>query len=181
MKKKRWIIICAVLLLFVCISGISLVTAYLQQENRLENVFEVGRISLNIEEAFANNVKTDVRIQNTGNMEAYVRATVLFSWQDKQGNLILGTPEEGVDYTVSWGDLTSDWIKQGDYYYCKSIIPSGASSNILITNCTQLSYTDSRCLVVDIAGQGVQARKEAVEEAWNGMTVDGAGILSLTE
>lgn len=181
MKKKRWIVISAVLLLFVSISAIGLITAYLQQENRLDNIFEVGRITLNIEETFADNVKTDVRVQNTGNVEAYVRATVLFSWQDKAGNLVLGTPEEGVDYTISWGDLTTDWLKQGNYYYCKSAISPGANSAVLIANCTQISYTDSRCLVVDIVGQGVQAKKEAVEEAWSGMTVNEAGILSVKE
>lgn len=73
----------ALLLLTVIIAGVTI--AYLQSKGNLTNQFDVGKVSAKIEENFDGQVKSNVRVTNTGNMPVYVRCIFLFTMKHRRG------------------------------------------------------------------------------------------------
>lgn len=115
-------------------------------------------------------IKSNVRIQNTGDTDAYIRAAVVINWKDAAGNVYATAPDEG-DYTVVWGD---DWVPHTDgyYYYTKSVAP-GAETPVLIKSLTPTDEgTADKHLSVEIVASAVQANgvssddQKPVFEAW---------------
>ena len=94
--------------------------AYLQQKAKLLNQFELGEVKVAIVEDFneERTIKSNVTIQNEGNIPVYVRATITIYWQDSQGNLLMQLPIEGKDY-VLLGTKNTIWMQgeDGFWYY----------------------------------------------------------------
>ena len=167
-KFKSEVIICIALIVCTLMLG---TIAYLQREAELSNSFTVGNVEAEIEETFKDDIKTDVSIRNTGNVDAYIRAKILIYFVDSKGNITGEVPVKDVDYTITMGDnINSSWINTSDcYYFTKSVAP-GANTDILIKECKQLNSDvyegGSRRLVVDIVAEAIQANDSAVNDAW---------------
>lgn len=101
--------------------------------------------------------KKDVTVTNTNDFDVYVRAMVVTSWQDADGNLLAVTPVEGTDYNITY---SSDWNKKDDgFYYYKSILGKGQTTTPLITLCKPLknSPVNGYTLSINIISQTVQS------------------------
>ncbi len=101
--------------------------------------------------------KKDVTVTNTNDFDVYVRAIVVASWQDADGNILAVTPVEGTDYSIAY---SSDWNKKDDgFYYYKSILGKGQTTMPLITLCKPLknSPVTGYTLSVNIISQTVQS------------------------
>lgn len=89
------------------------------------NTFEPGEVTTEIVEGFDGKVKSDVKITNTGDVPAYVRAKVVVNWVDAGGKVAASVPE-GYGFTMS-PDLEktvpSGWLKGDDgfWYYSKAL------------------------------------------------------------
>ena len=117
-KNNIFIQISAVLLICLVTGSV----AYLIEQNSLKNNFLIGEVKTEVIENFDKNnkIKQDVKIKNIGNVPIYIRAKIVFSWKDKQGNILEGIPEENIDYSIKFSE-TSNWMKSNDgYYYYKS-------------------------------------------------------------
>lgn len=74
--------------------------------------------------------KTDVKIKNTGNTEAYIRVAVVVTWKSADGRVWAQQPSD-TDYTVVLND--TDWVKGSDgYYYHKAPVAAGATTKAII-------------------------------------------------
>ena len=112
-KKVLALLVSMVLLVVTAVGG---TIAYIvAQDGPVENEFIPTEVPCHVEERFENNVKTNVQIQNDGNIDAYIRAKVVVTWQDEQGNVAAQVPEAGKDYTITY---TNDgtWFKDANDY-----------------------------------------------------------------
>lgn len=153
----------------------------------VENDFVPGKVACQVLEKFGTEsgayVKRGVRVQNTGNTDAYIRVLLVFTWKDKDGNIFSNKPQEGKDYQINM-DLTN-WIKQesdaGTYYYYKKRVAPEAETDVLIELLRQADgvtgpENGKYKLSVDILADAVQADPpEAVTESW-GVTVENGKI-----
>lgn len=160
---KRVLIVAAVLLVLSAAIGTTLGYLHAAAE-AVENTFTVaGGPKPVIEEEFDGTTKSNVRVRIDGGCAAYVRAAVVFTLQDGDGNILGKVPAAGVEYSVSYG---SGWERKPDgYWYYMGVVNDGESTGNLIESCTTMCGEYS--LVVDIAAQAIQAYPEdAVIGAW---------------
>lgn len=174
MKTKQPVALVALLLLLCCTVAGTL--AYLvTSTNPVTNTFTPAYVTTAVDEKFENGVKSDVKIQNTGNIDAYIRAAVIVNWADANGNVYGGgTPAASTDdgksgdYTISFN--TADWKQIGDYWYCKTTTAFGASTEPLIISCSKTSTAavpEGYDLQVTILADGIQSVPQtAIQEAW---------------
>ena len=171
MKKKSFLALAlTVLLLTVAVSG---TIAYLvTKSGPVENTFEYGKVSCAIEETFSGNKKSNVQIKNTGNVDAYIRATYVVNWLDKDRNIVPSVPE-GYSYSLT-ENPGSNWEKKGNYFYYLTPVAPGASTPGSLLNCT-VTYPENPeySLSVEILASAVQSNPaSAAQEAW-GFTPSG--------
>lgn len=172
-KRLRWnrsfVVLASVLVLAIGLVGTTLAWITTNTES-ITNTFTPTEVTTTIVEEFENNVKNNVTVKNTGNIDAYIRAMVVVTWQDDAGNVYPGTPAAGTDYQIA---IPSDnkWVLNGGYYYYTEKVAAGASTGNLLTNCKPLTDKKGYHLVVEILSDAIQAEpKTAVEEAW-GVTI----------
>lgn len=179
MKTKKPVALVALLLLLCCTVAGTL--AYLvTSTDPVTNTFTPASVTTAVDETFKNGVKSDVKIQNTGDIDAYIRAAVIINWADANGNVYGGgTPAASTDdgksgdYIISFN--TDDWKQIGDYWYCETTTAPGALTKPLIISCAKTSTAtvpDGYDLQVTILADGIQADgvasngKTPMEDAW---------------
>lgn len=135
--------------------------------NNLTNNFAYARVTCQVEEQFDGTAKSNVTIKNTGDIPAYIRAAVIVTWKDAEGNVYGQLPVLGTDYNITYG---SAWAQNGDYFYCTAPVNAGASTPVLIETCTEISANrpaGGYTLSVEIIADAVQSQpSNAVVEAW---------------
>ena len=159
--------------------GVGKTLAYLSDgTHKMINVFQTAFVPPVITEEFDGMLKENVRIQNDGNVPAYVRAFVAVSWQDADGNPAAEIPKSGTDYEIRIS--STGWSFRDGCYYCVVPVMPGAQTPVLITAARQLREKEGYALVVEILAQTVQAEGEdhfgnrPVELAWGVDIADGA-------
>ena len=181
MKTKQPVALVALLVLLCCTVAGTL--AYLvDSTDPVTNTFTPASVSTEVNEDFDGITKSNVTIKNTGNIDAYIRATVVVNWADKDGNVYGGAvPEKGTDYTEPV--LQDGWIKVGDYYYYTSAVPAGDSTGKLfapikqLTTCKDTNYG----LQITILADGIQSEPvHVVADVWKDVKVDGGKLVDAT-
>lgn len=182
-KKKRrlapWAALALALVLTLSVGG---TIAYLITDTRpVTNTFTPGNVDCQVIETFDGTIKSDVKIKNTGNTDAYIRAAIVVTWQNASGNVLGKAPVLGSDYTLElatdtgWNITTSD-----GYYYYATAVSVNNSTGILINECTVLkpAPAEGYTLCVEVLADAIQATPiKAVKDAW-GVTVDADGNIS---
>lgn len=177
-KNYIYVLVAVVAVIIAGTAGATL--AYLSHQSGLTNQFQIAKVSTEIIETFENDVKSDVSVKNTGDVPAYIRASIIIGWQDEKGNPVFGTPETGKDYEIQLNqEFASDtdggkWVLANDgYYYYTMPVAGQDETAILINKCEDIKFGDHKAagkyLVVDIAAQSIQAEPDAaVLDAWGG-------------
>ena len=168
MKTKQPVALVALLVLLCCTVAGTL--AYLvTSTNSVTNTFTPAHVSTAVDETFENGVKSDVKIQNTGDIPAYIRAAVIINWADDKGN-VSGTPVKAGDYVIKY-DSSNTWKKIGDYwYYTKPVAADSLTEKALIESCTPVAGKAPKGydLQVTILADGIQSEPlTAIKEAWH--------------
>lgn len=184
-KQERRVSALALVCIICClVSGLTL--AYLvTSTDALVNVFDVPNFDTGISEDFSDGqVKNDVKIQNTGDVDAYVRVMVVVTWVKDKSEIYPQIPVENTDYKITW-TTDSAWVKgkDGYWYYTKPIAPN-AETAVLFTDCEPAegkAAPDGYSLSVEILSQSIQAvPAEAVEEAWK-ISISEGKVTEVTE
>ena len=180
---KQFILLAAIAVLALGIVGGT--SAYLlTNTGNVVNTFTPSRVTCAvIEDPFTQNVsteKTNVKIQNTGDTEAYIRAAIIVTWQDSIGNVSATLPVAGEteDYTIYIN--SADWVLKSDgfYYYKNPVAPNVSTAN-LINSCTVNKANDQYTLCVEILADAIQSTPtSAVKQAWPNVTVADNGTLN---
>lgn len=171
--NRQFVLLVSILALLVGIVGSSL--AYLlTHTDPVLNTFQPSRVTCKIEEEFqeGDSVKENVQVKNTGDTDAYIRAALVLTWVDDQGNIAPVAVTE-TDYVLVLGTGWSDKQDDGFYYYKTSVGPGEKTEN-LVNSITRVADVapDGYTLCVDIIADAVQSKGVAsngnkpVVEAW---------------
>lgn len=179
-RKRFWnnswkltvLLISVLLILNVTLCG---TIAYLTVSDiSLKNIFNPSKITTAVSEEFKDGVKSNVKIQNTGDTDAWIRAAVIVTWKDAAGNVYGKKPVEGTDYEITWN--TSTWLKGNDgfWYYSNPVLAKDGITENLIHLCKYLKNAPAGYyLNVEILGSGIQKNPAGVfSQQWG----DAAGI-----
>lgn len=191
MKKqpRRWnrsaaLLVCLLLALGCTVGG---TLAYIfTNTSPVKNIFQPTEVTTTVDEDFDGETKSNVKIQNTGSTDAWLRAAVVVTWQNAAGEVYGKAPVQGTDYSITYNvseQVTSDkWVKGADgFYYWPSPVAPTEKSGVLITEC-KLADTanapDGYTLAVEILGSGIQSKPAgAFNDSWasSGLKVNAAG------
>ena len=170
MKASKKLIITLVLVITIAcvVAGTSL--AYLYSATpQLDNRFEPVSVTCEVVENFDGNVKSNVAIKNTGDINAFIRATVIVTWTADDGTVYSSAPIESNDYTITYG--SGNWVKGSDgFYYYTSPVAPGATTEILLAQIAPIAGNapNGYTLTVHIVATAIQSEPAtAVEYAWN--------------
>lgn len=194
-KQSGWMKSKALLASLLLVIGVTIggTLAYLvTADGPVKNTFTPSEVTTYVEEGREGSVKSNVMIQNTGDTTAYIRAAVVVTWQDEQGN-VYGQKPDADDYTIKW-NLNDGWKKGADgFYYWTSPVLSddenvdNCCTGVLIESCEPTENNkapEGYSLAVEIIGSGIQSvPTSVVAEAWSSgvENVDGDGTLTIKE
>ena len=165
------------------------------------NTFEPSSVATKVTEDVQSDPakKQSVAIGNIGDTAAYIRAAVVATWQDENGNVHGKAPVEGADYEIVFVELQQAdpegiWTESSDgFWYWSSPVAAGASTGVLIESCVyRANAPEGFFLNVEILGSGIQAEGEVsttevldgsagtapVEIAWGVTLDDGSKTIS---
>ena len=203
MKRKlnTRAVVLLVSLVILVVASVGTTLAYLiAATDPVENTFTPAKVSCDVLESFENNVKENVRVQNTGNTDAYIRAAIVVTWKNDADEVYAVAPVEGVDYSIDL-NVGSVWLagKDGFYYYNKDVAPvtecshsasescANCCTDLLINSCSQkedANVPEEYYLSVEIVASAIQAAPDhVVENEWKNekVTVDANnGTLTVT-
>ena len=174
LTKGTVILLCVIL--SVCVAAGTTLAFIFAKAPSVTNEFEPVFVSCSVEESFANNVKSNVKVKNTGDIAAYIRAYVVINWVSEEDGSINGTsPVKDADYTITY---SGDWIlgSDGFYYFADPISPN-AATDILIERASlspNAEAPEGYVLSVQIIASAIQAQPaEAVYSAWGATVTNG--------
>ncbi len=167
--KSAALLVSLLLLLTVTVGGT--IAFLMDTDGPLHNLFNPSKVTTYVDETVSGNTKSDVSIKNTGDTTAWIRAAIVVTWQDKDGNVYGQLPVEGTDYTMELNVVTKDgWLKGNDGFYywylpVKSVEEDASDCNtgVLIKECTyEKNAPEDYFLNVEIIGSGIQSEPENV-------------------
>lgn len=186
-KVIRWnrsfVVLAALLVLVLGIVGTTL--AWLTDKTTdLTNTFEYAKVSCEVLETVSDDrtTKSDVRIKNTGNTDAYIRVTYVVTIRDDNGNILYDAyeTEKFQKYMENLESKISDprWQKGTDgYWYYRLPVAPNEETEELFREMIRSAYIEINGTVantytyIEILASAVQAMPtNAVTEAW-GATV----------
>ena len=144
----------------------------------VKNEFTPGVVECVVDEKFENNVKSDVKIKNTGNTAAYIRATYVVTWKADNGTVNAKQPVEDTDYTIDVESAKErGWIPIDGYWYYTSLVNPKEATDVLIKYCALkdgVKAPEGYHLSVEIIASAIQSDPDTVvAEKWKVNVVDG--------
>lgn len=173
-KKTAIVVLCVALLVsIVCGSTVAFVIA---RSRTVDNSFTAGRVACSVAQ--------DYSVQNTGNTDAYIRATIVVNWENSDGDIRGIAPVAGQDYTVT---LNEEWtvIEQNGrayYYYNGAVAPNGVTAPLCTVSLKEgVQAPAGFTLAVEVPAEAIQAEGDtdegsiaAVQDAWGVVYAEGA-------
>lgn len=168
--NKLAILFIAVVMLIGAVVG-STVAFLVTDTQPVTNTFTYASVSCAVKETFNGATKENVQIQNTGTTDAYIRATYVVNWLNKEDGTIAASVPTDYTYTLE-ENPKNVWTKGNDgyFYYWMPVAPGNSTPESLLT-CT-VTYpqgvTDPQYILsVEILATAVQSTPaNAVYEAW---------------
>ena len=185
MKKKRllWALIALILVVALATS----VCAYMFRKSQtVANIFKPAVVKCEIHEGFDQKTKSEITVENTGNIDAYIRVRLVFHWEDSKGNVV-GWNMTPPSFTCFTGN-GENWIQGTDsytYYYKVAIAPGESTTDLLKTNIKMEPVVKEETAggttvkfyyypVVEVLAEAVQSLPDnAVNEAWGVTAANG--------
>lgn len=177
--KRSLVLVVSVLALVLAVAGGTL--AWLvANSGPVTNTFTPATVSCEVEETFKNNVKSNVNVKNTSNIDAYLRVKLVTYRVNKDGAHIGGTA------TIPGFTSGEGWVEHdGFYYYTLPVAPEATPANPLIgtSGITLLEYTDvdGGKQVIEVMAEAIQSQPDsAVQQAW-GVTITPGKVTAYTD
>lgn len=174
-KKADRAVLLLVSLVLVLSAAIGGTLGYLTGQVSVTNTMQVGEFTTEIDEDTENGVKSNVKVQNTGDYDAYIRAVVVVTWQNENGEVYPVAPVADENYTITYG---KDWTQQGGFWYYNGVVGAGKATADLIGTCQPMEgeAPEGYDLNVEILASAIQAEPaQAVQDAWGMQYQDGSG------
>ncbi|MEG2421445.1 MAG: hypothetical protein RSB55_07830 [Oscillospiraceae bacterium] len=139
-----------------------------------QNHLTAGTVSVAVLEDFDGVTKTNVRLQNTGTVTAYLRAALVPTWETAQ-NVAVAQPVRPDDLAVVY-PADSSWFQVGDLWYYALPVPPGGITPPLVTSATAGTPPDPALhLNLQLLSDAIQAQPVDAPAVWvDVQVVDGA-------
>lgn len=167
LHRKSLVLLIALAVLLTCV--VSGTAAYLAiRSGPVINTFTSAKLDTVIVEEFSKkNGKVSIKVENKGDIDAYVRVGVYGYWAVQAGN----DNEKVVAPWTPAVQCTADWQQAGDwYYYTRKLAPDALTSNLLKESIKEANapvHYPNAYLVVNVIHQSIQAEPVgAVQDAW---------------
>lgn len=166
---KKWVLSLSLSAIVASLLLVSVTVAFLfSVSDTKTNYFFPGYVDCEVVESFDGTIKSSVKIQNTGNTDAYIRVSFVSYTQNVNGAII------GESAFVPEFDLGENWSRAADgyYYYKLPIAPGGLTGEMLGSPMVLSQQTDANGnvvgnQVVEVFAEAIQAYPEdAVVYAW---------------
>jgi len=190
-NKKTMLLLSLMVILLV---GVGSTVAFLiAHADAVVNTFTPSAVTCEVlEDPFNGVTKTNVKVQNTSEINAYIRAEIVVNWKNDAGEVYGAEPKAGADYSIDVPKDTGWFEKGGFYYYENAVDPKDTpddkdKTGVLINSCTPVAdrAPAGYYLSVEIIASAIQADgvsdgqgepglvkdEPAVTNAW-GVTVD---------
>ena len=173
--NKLAILFIAVVMLIGAVVG-STVAFLVTKTAPVENKFTYASVSCTVSESFNGTTKEKVQIQNTGTTDAYIRATYVVNWLNKDGSIApvpQGTIPNGYELSIS-ENPDKAWTKGTDGYFYY-LTPGHFTEGGSLVNCSVVYPENAEYILsVEILATAVQSTPaKAVQEAWGVTPVSG--------
>ena len=173
--NKLAILFIAVVMLIGAVVG-STVAFLVTETTPVTNTFEYAKVSCEvIEDTWDQTTKSGVHIKNTGTTDAYIRATYVVNWLNKDGSIApvpQGTIPNGYELSIS-ENPNKAWTKgtDGYFYYLTPVAPGHFTEGGSLVNCSVVYPENAEYILsVEILATAVQSTPaNAVTEAWPNM------------
>ncbi len=175
--NKRRVFIVSLTVVLVLLASVGTTLAFLAMKTQsIKNVFAPVTISCQVQD--------DYKVANTGDYSAYIRAAVVVNYvKDDDSTVVHGVPPvEGTDYTLVLDETNWDVDTTDGFYYYKTPVNSGNTSNTTTPLVTTFAAMGSRVapegysMKVQIIAEAIQSNPvSTVKDYWN-VTVDGTTI-----
>lgn len=152
------------------------------------NTITLGGVAGDVDETTAGGEKTDLRIQNTGSLPAFVRVAVVAQFKtnvDPDNPTVSPLiPVEGDDYDDTF-NRTDDWVEglDGFWYYTRPVA-AGALTPVLLNRCRWEKAYATMDFSYEVYASLIQASPAAAAEEWSNdqtqITVNEDGTLRVT-
>ena len=176
--NKLAILFIAVVMLIGAVVG-STVAFLVTKTAPVENKFTYASVSCTVSESFNGTTKEKVQIQTTGTTDAYIRATYVVNWLNKDGSIApvpQGTIPNGYELSIS-ENPDKAWTKgtDGYFYYLTPVAPGHFTEGGSLVNCSVVYPENAEYILsVEILATAVQSTPaKAVQEAWGVTPVSG--------
>lgn len=142
----------------------------------ITNTFLPTKVTCKVTERFdgRTGVKSNVNVENTGDIDAYIRVKLVSYRTNDAGQHIGGTAE--INFEPGKG-----WVKHGGYYYYTLPVAPGTKPAAALISSIDLigSYTDADGgkQAIDVMAEAIQSVPEAAVQAAWGLSIDANGNL----
>ena len=168
-KKLSAAAIAIILVVVMAIGGT--VALLMDSTDSVTNKFAPASSGITVEEEVKENCKTEIAVKNTGDIDVYVRVSLVANIVDENGNITSGA--DVPDFALN----ETNWFKGTDgYYYYKTPLPAGKVTESLLANGSKMELSEN--MQVTVLAQSMQTTPtNAVTDAWS-VVVGNDGTLS---
>ena len=179
-RKWKWLPAACALALALTVTVGGTLAWLATHTDPVTNTFKMGEVTPKVEESFVpdtGTVKENVRVQNQGDVPAYIRVALVATWEDENGNV---KPASLNDLHIQWADgRDTNWVVGSDgYYYHRAPVNGGDFTGYLIKE-AKVDGTKEPAgyhMNLQVIADSIQAAPpEAVTTAW-GVKLDGGNI-----
>lgn len=153
-KTKTILVLAMVVLVLACAVG-GTIAFLIDTTGTVTNTFTPAKVTCQVNEDFTDGgtTKRNVCIQNTGNTDAWIRATVVANWCDSDGNVVAPWTDDINNYN------TTQWTEGNDgyYYYKETVAAQGFTANLFNNYTPGTAPVEGAHLVMTIVCQAVQS------------------------
>ena len=175
MKKHGILLLLLIASVAVSLILCGTVLAYMFRQTQYEdNHFTPAEVSCKVLETFNGEEKTSIQIQNTGNIDAYLRVRFVSYWVDAEGKIV-AKPSVMPEIHMAAG-----WVMGSDntYYYQESVAPEESTDSLLSSPILLEKDENGYLQVLEVFAEAIQSQPQgAVTSSWI-VTVDSDGNIT---
>ncbi|MGN1006566.1 MAG: hypothetical protein ACI4O8_08630 [Aristaeellaceae bacterium] len=165
-KTKTILVLAMVVLVLACAVG-GTIAFLIDTTGAVTNTFTPAKVTCAVVEGdFSPGVSTtknNVKIQNTGTTDAWIRATVVANWV-KDNMVVAPWTDDIPTYNTGTGEKLWTYGDDG-YYYYNSIVSSGETTENLFASYTPTGGPEGAHLEMTIVCQAVQSNLGTTAQA----------------
>ena len=180
-QRKRILVLAAAA---AALAAVGVTMAFMFRKAGAENRFEPAAVTCGVREqlnddtytsgSHTGDVKSNIRVENTGTYPAYVRVRLVSWWANANGEAVGGVParQPAVQLRSGWRAGSG-----GTYYYTEAVAPrdmTGVLCEPMVLETGTGLDGSTIYQVVEVLAEAIQAApEEAVSAAWGVTVTDG--------